>query len=120
VQNISFIGDNAGLATSVVSVLNNRNIRKTRHLVMLSPWIDLKCSSYSIINNADIDSILTEKQLHFYTSLYIGKVQLSEANPKETFFSDFPPTLILVESNEILLDDSKKGYSKIIERQPFT
>jgi epsilon-lactone hydrolase len=121
-QNISFIGDRAGagLIVLVVSILNNRNILKPRRLVMLSPWVDLSCSSYSIINNADIDPILTDQQLQYYTSLYIGKTKLSVANPKETLFGDFPPTFILVGSNEILLDDSQKLYLKIIERQPLT
>jgi epsilon-lactone hydrolase len=121
-QNVSFIGDSAGaaLSVSVVSNLNKRIIRKPRHLVMLSPWIDLNCSSSSIIDNADIDPILTEQQLQFYTSLYIGKTNLSVANPIETLFGDFPPTLILVGANEILLDDSKKLYAKISEIQPLT
>jgi acetyl esterase/lipase len=45
---------------------------------------------------------------------------LSEVNPIETMFGKFPPTLILVGSGEILIDDSKSIYKKIISQQDKT
>ena len=122
IKKIVFMGDSAGagLSMSVISILNKKNITKPNHLVMLSPWVDLSGSGNSITDNADIDPILTKEQLETFTSLYLGNNKLSDANPIETIFGDFPPTLILVGSSEILLDDSKITYSKIVDKQPVT
>jgi len=122
IQDIAFMGDSAGagLSMSVISILNKKNIVKPRQLVMLSPWIDLSGSSHSITSNAVIDPILTKEQLQSFTSLYLGSNKVSDANPIEIMFGDFPPTLILVGSCEILLDDSKMAYSKISDKQPVT
>jgi acetyl esterase/lipase len=87
---------------------------------MLSPWIDLRINSATIINNAAVDPVLTKNSLRKYTELYLGGKSLSEANPIENMFGDFPPTLILVGEREILLDDSKLVFSLISKNQPMT
>jgi monoterpene epsilon-lactone hydrolase len=123
IPDISFMGDSAGagLITSVVSILNReKNITNLRHSIMISPWIDLRNNSDSVINNKNIDPVLTKESLDFFASLYIGNNKLSETNPIEILFGVFPPTLILVGSNEILLDDSRIIFSKIAARQPLT
>jgi monoterpene epsilon-lactone hydrolase len=122
IQDIIFMGDSAGagLSMSVISTLNKKNIIKPKQLVMLSPWVDLSVSGNSITDNADTDPILTKEQLQKFTSLYLGNNKLSDANPIETIFGEFPPTLILVGSSEILLDDSKMIYSVIAEKQTIT
>jgi epsilon-lactone hydrolase len=119
---IIFMGDSAGagLSISVISILNKKNIAKPKQLVMLSPWVDLSGSGNSITANANIDPILTKEQLQYFSSLYIGKKELSDANPIGTLYGEFPPTLILVGSSEILLDDSKMAYSTILDKQPVT
>ncbi len=122
IQDIIFMGDSAGagLSMSVISTLNKKNIAKPKQLVMLSPWVDLSVSSNSITRNADTDPILTKEQLQNFTSLYLGNNKLSDANPIETIYGNFPPTLLLVGSSEILLDDSKMAYSTIADKQPVT
>ena len=120
---ISFMGDSAGpgLITWVVSILNReKNNINLRHCIMLSPWVDLRNESDSITNNRNIDPILTKEGLDFFASLYTGNNKLAEINPIETLFGTFPPTLILVGTNEILLDDSRELFSKIVAAQPLT
>ena len=114
-SDIIFMGDSAGagLAVSVLSKLNIEGIKYPSHLVMFSPWIDLTCSNESLTKNADNDPILTKKALLNYASLYASNDYLSDANPIEAKFEKYPPTLILVGSGEILLDDSKSIYNKI-------
>jgi len=118
-QDIIFIGDSAGagLALSVLSKLNNKDIPLPTYLVMLSPWVDLTCSNESFSINAPLDPVLTKKALQNYTSLYVNENNLSDANPIETLCGQFPPTLILVGSGEILLGDSKAIYDKIVSQQ---
>jgi len=114
-HDIILIGDSAGsgLAISVLSRLTEKDIRSPANLVMLSPWIDLTCQNNSLIENKDHDPVLTKQALQNYTSMYIGNANLSDVNPIETINERFPPTLILVGSGEILLDDSKSIHNKI-------
>lgn len=118
-NDIILMGDSAGagLAISVLSILNEKNIHAPKYLVMLSPWIDLTCTKESIAVNADLDPIITKEELQEYVSLYVNGANLSDANPIETMYGQFPPTLILVGSGEILLDDSKSIYNKIASQQ---
>jgi len=123
IPHISFMGDSAGggLITSVVSLLNKeKNTANLRQVIMISPWVELRNNSDSVTANRNIDPVLTKESLDFFASLYVGNNQLSEANPIGTLFGNFPPTLILVGSNEILLDDSKAMFAKISVSQPKT
>src|SRR5258708_38029610 len=86
---------------------------------MISTWDDLRNNNDYIFCNKNRDPVLTKENLDLFASLYIGNNKLSEANPIETVFGVFPPTLILVGTNEILLDDSKMLYSKIASKQPL-
>jgi epsilon-lactone hydrolase len=123
IPDISFMGDSAGpgLITSVVSILNReKNNNSLGCCIMISPWVDLRNTNDSIFNNKNIDPVLTKESLDLFASLYIGNNNLSVVNPIETFFGFFPPTLILVGTNEILLDDSNMIFSKISGGQPLT
>lgn len=115
-HDIILMGDSAGagLVISVLSRLAEKDIKLPAKLVLLSPWIDLACVNNSLIKNKDKDPVLTEQVLKNYALMYIGNANLSDANPAETVNEIFPPTLILVGSGEILLDDSKSIYNKII------
>jgi len=120
---ISFMGDSAGpgLITSVVSILNKeKNNANLGRCVMLSPWVDLRNNSDSMTINKALDPILSKEAMDVFTAFYIGNNRLSEANPIEILFGPFPPTLILVGTNEVLLDDSKMLYTKLIAEQPLT
>jgi monoterpene epsilon-lactone hydrolase len=123
IRDISFMGDSAGpgLIIAVVSRLNReKNNGRLGACILISPWIDLRNESSSILSNKNLDPVLSKESLDFFGSIYIGDNNLSAVNPVEAFFGIFPPTLILVGTNEILLDDSKLIYSKISAAQPLT
>ena len=122
IKDMVIIGESAGagLALSLISGLNRSSIPRPEQLVMLSPWVDLRCTNHSILYNAAKDPILTKEQLQSFTSMYIGSNKLSGANPVETMMGEFPPTLILVGSGEILIDDSRLAFTKISDKQPKT
>ena len=84
---------------------------------MISPWIDLSCTNESYITNAKSDPVLTKKLSQDFAALYIGDHFITEVNPIERMYGQFPPTLIMVGSDEILIDDSKSIYNKIISQQ---
>ena len=118
-KDIIFMGDSAGagLALSVLSKINNEGIKIPAYLVMLSPWVDLTCSNDSIATNAQSDPILSKTALQNFAAMYVDD-NLSEANPIGNLLGPFPPTMIMVGSGEVLLDDSKNLYNKITREQP--
>lgn len=110
------IGDSAGagLSVSLLSKINKIGLQAPKFVIMISPWIDLSCTSSSITMNAGIDPVLKKERLLELANLYVGDQDLFNVNPKENLPEKFPPTLILVGSDEILLDDSRFIYNKIL------
>ena len=111
-KEIILMGDSAGGGLAVTA-LSRQGMEAPAGLVLLSPWMDLTCSYESQMTNREHDPILRTEAIQQYGAWYMGDARLSEANPIETINRQFPPTLILVGSDEILLDDS----NKIAERQ---
>lgn len=120
IKEIVLIGDSAGagLCISVISILNKENTMLPAFCAMLSPWIDLRCNSHSMTTNAALDPVLTKKQLQTYASLYRGSYRIKDANPIDNLQGDFPPTIILAGTREILLDDGKLAFTGIAVKQP--
>ena len=114
-RRIILMGDSAGAAliTSALTKIKENEIQLPDSLVMISPWVDLSCSNKSILENADLDPVLTKEKLQHYTSLYLARQDLVSANPLSHLLDEFPATLILTGSDEILLDDSKVLFDKI-------
>ena len=95
-------------------------MRPSIFMVLFSPQVNLTCTNESYIANAQNDPVLTKKLVQDFSNLYVGKYKLTEANPIERMFGQFPPTLILVGKREILLDDSKSLYKKLVSQQVKT
>jgi acetyl esterase/lipase len=110
-KEIILMGDSAGGGLAVTA-LSRQGMEAPAGLVLLSPWMDLTCSYASQTTNRENDPILRREAIQQYGTWYMGDARLSEANPIETINGQFPPTLILVGSGEILLDDSKVLYDK--------
>jgi monoterpene epsilon-lactone hydrolase len=121
-KEIILIGDSAGagLSISLLSRINEIGLQAPKFVIMISPWIDLSCTNSSITMNADLDSVLKKERLLELANLYVGDQDLFNVNPKENLPEKFPPTLILVGSDEILLDDSKFIYNMILRTKTKT
>lgn len=113
------MGDSAGawLSMVLVSKIYELEMRAPNYCIMISPWIDLSCSNKSITENSGKDPILTKDRLLELSYLFIGKQDKFPSNALKLVDTRFPPTLILVGSEEILLDDSKLTYKKLIKFQ---
>ena len=118
-KDIIFMGDSAGagLALSALLKINSEGIKSPAYLILLSPWVDLTCSNDSITTNAQSDPVLSKNVLQNFAAMYVD-ANLPEANPINNLSGPFPPTLIMVGSGEVLLDDSKNLYDKIVSEQP--
>lgn len=118
---ISIMGDSAGggLSVSLIKMADKETLQMPSNVVLISPWLNLKCDTESHKSRKEIDPILTKDMLLEYANYYAGS-DWDEADPSQLSFNSFPPLFILVGSNEILFDDSKYFYEKIKPLQPNT
>lgn len=108
--NITIAGDSAGGGLSVATVLALRDAKVPlpAAVVCISPWADLTCKGQSHISKAEAESMLMTDVLLEWASCYAGRENLQNLliSPVYADFHDFPPLLIQVGSDEILLDDA--------------
>ncbi len=108
---ITFMGDSAGgglVVSSIYSIIENE-LKLPSSVILLSPWINLKCNTNSYKTRQRLDPILTKQNLLEYAEYYSNET----ADPNELVFEKFPSAFILVGSNEILFDDAKNFYDYI-------
>jgi epsilon-lactone hydrolase len=107
---IAIVGDSAGggLALATCLALREENVPLPAALALLSPWTDLTFSGSSIQTRANRDPILQMSDPHWMTTAYAGNLPLTHPSISPLFadLHGFPPTLVQVGSEEILLDDS--------------
>lgn len=118
---IIFMGDSAGgglIVSSIHSFIEN-NLILPSSVVLISPWINLKCNTNSYKTRQNLDPILTKQNLLAYASYYIGTHE-NVSDPNELSFSHFPPTFLLVGTNEVLYDDAKNFFDYIKTIQKIT
>jgi len=109
-QDIVISGDSAGGGLALATVLSLRDAGEPlpAALMCISPWADLTNSSKSHTANAKSESVLRTDVLTKWALLYTEKANLTNplVSPVYADFRGFPPLLIQVGSDEILLDDS--------------
>ena len=117
-KQVLFAGDSAGgnLVLCMTRSLMKEKQLSPKCLILFSPWTDMSACSDSYDTYKDKDPILTKDYVIGVREAYIG----TDANPEEEIYSPlngdfkgFPPTLIMVGKNEILLDDSVRLQKKI-------
>jgi len=109
---IAIGGDSAGggLTLATLLKLEDSGSDLPAAAFCLSPWVDLACTGETIETKAEQDPILTKDLLRRSASLYAG--QMSKRTPYiSPLYGDLtglPPTLIIVGTAELLLDDSER------------
>ncbi len=110
---IVLAGDSAGGGHAITTLLAARRegLPMPAALVAFSPGLDYTRSGASIDEKAGLDPIFTRESLEGSGRLYVGG-----ADPRQELLSPatladpsgFPPTLLQVGTNELLLDDSTR------------
>jgi len=104
------VGDSAGggLALALMAALRDAGDPLPAGVVCLSPWADLTNSSPSFQSKAVADFVLSHDVLEAYANDYVGDQDRKSPliSPLFADFSGFPPLLIHVGTDEVLLDDS--------------
>ena len=104
-------GDSAGggLALALLAALC-RCGQRPGGIIALSPWTDLSLSGPSIRNNAHADPLLPASRIAEAVEMVRGTLDPRDPRLSPLFaaFDAPPPALILVGSDEILLDDATR------------
>lgn len=126
-ENIIMVGDSAGgnLILSLVAKLRDEKKPLPKAIVCMSPWTDLAGNGQSYYDNLYLDDqfgmlpnmSLNSHRYHMLNSFslpYAGKTKLTDKglSPVYQEYHDFPPMLIQVGGNELLLSDSMTVYKK--------
>jgi monoterpene epsilon-lactone hydrolase len=103
-------GDSAGgnLAAAAVLKIRDEGLPMPGGLLLISPWLDLTQSGDSYVARASHDPILTQEAMQEAARLYLGEVDGRQpwASPVNGDPSGFPPLMIQVGADEVLLSES--------------
>ena len=109
--------DSTGCTLALLAMLKLRdtNANCPSRAFLLSPSIDLTFSSASIKTNATKDLTVSLDVLRQYAKYYAGNRDLNDPDisPLLADMQGIPPTLVMVDDSEILLDDAKRLVHKI-------
>jgi acetyl esterase/lipase len=108
---IILAGDSAGggLAMALVMYLKDHHMPLPCGIIAMSPWTDVTASGESYTTNYEKDPLFgNTKESLIYLNDYAGEHDPMDPyiSPKFGDFRQFPPMLIQVGSNEMLLSDS--------------
>ena len=110
-DNIIIGGDSAGggLTMAMLLKIKEENMQLPLCAYIISPWVDLTLSGESMITRKKHDPMVTKRGLKKDVKLYLKNVspQNPFASPIFGDLSGFPPFLIHVGKDEILLSESE-------------
>ena len=115
-EHIAIVGESAGggLSLSLALRLRDNGISLPACIVCISPWTDLTLSGSSYSNSVNLDPTLSRESLACFAAAYAdGHQGESYVSPAYGDFSGFPPCLIFVGGDEILLSDAKTVKKKL-------
>jgi acetyl esterase/lipase len=117
-RDVTVVGDSAGgnLALVLVHRLRAQHRQQPSRLVLLSPWTDMTLSGASYTQRAALDPTITMDYIQAVRHAYAGDQDLTSPMLSPLFgdFTDFPPTLVQVGSNEILYSDAYRLHAQIV------
>ncbi|HET9170042.1 MAG TPA: alpha/beta hydrolase [Actinospica sp.] len=110
---IAFAGDSAGGGLAVTTCLAARDagLPMPAAIVMFSPGLDATRSGASMDTKEDADPIFTREALEHTAAMYLDGADAHQPLLSPAILADltgFPPMLIQVGTNEVLLDDSTR------------
>ncbi len=109
-RGVAVTGDSAGgaLSLSVLGRLADEGLPAPTCLGMVSPLVDLTLSSGSMQSKAEVEAVLSHELLTFWNAQYAGEVPLDDPrlDPRAVDLTGAPPLLVMVGSEELLLDDA--------------
>ncbi len=109
-KDILISGDSAGggLCVAAVLALRDQGDELPAAVICMSPWADLTMQGLSHITNSKTEAMLNTETLREWALAYTNKENLGNplVSPIFADFHNFPPLLIQVSGDEVLLDDA--------------
>jgi monoterpene epsilon-lactone hydrolase len=110
-------GDSAGggLAASIAAACGRNGVPTPDGLVLISPWLDLTVQSQTFDSRAGTDIYFSRAAAGDASELYLqGHDPLDPlVSPAFADVTDFPPSLVLAGSEEVLLGDSMRFVERL-------
>ena len=111
-RKIALIGDSAGgnLVFAVLQQLRDAGLPMPASASCLSPWADLTHSGETMRSHAELDPMLPAHRLPGAARAYVPEDDFAHplVSPVFADFEGFPPLLVQVGSDEVLLDDARR------------
>ena len=110
---IAIAGDSAGagLALGLISRLRDAGENLPACAWLISPWADLTMSGATLVSKAAVDPLIHREYLNELADAYLP-AGMDRKDPRVSplygDFSNFPPMLIQIGSEETLLDDATR------------
>lgn len=116
-QNVILAGDSAGggLAVMTAMKLREEGVELPAGMLLLSPWVDMATSGWSIEAKAQRDPFVTRGSLQMRMQQYLGDKSMHDpaVDVLKADLRGLPPTMIQVGEAEILLSDSTSLAEKL-------
>ena len=84
-------------------------------LIGISPWTDLTGSGKSYEENREVDPSMSPELLQFYAKCYTDDPADPLCSPLFGDLSGFPPSLLFVGGDEVMLDDTRMLHQKLVK-----
>lgn len=109
-------GDSAGggLALSLLAAIRDRMEMPPAGAFVFSPWTDLGCTGASATDNESRDVWLSRRHIEEWGRQYVGEADVADPriSPVHADLRGFPPLLLIVGDQEVLLDDTLRVVEK--------
>ena len=114
---ITLCGESAGggLCYSLCLRIKGAGLGLPCSIIALSPWTDLTASGQSYKDNIEKDPTMSIELLDFFANSYTQDRTNPYVSPLFADLTGFPPSLIFVGGDEIMLDDARKMHEKLLE-----
>ena len=84
-------------------------------LIGISPWTDLTGSGKSYEENREVDPSMSPELLQFYAKCYTDDPANPLCSPLFGDLTGFPPSLLFVGGDEVMLDDTRMLHEKLVK-----
>ena len=84
-------------------------------LIGISPWTDLTSSGKSYEENREVDPSMSPELLQFYAKCYTDDPADPLCSPLFGDLTGFPPSLLFVGGDEVMLDDTRMLHEKLVK-----
>jgi monoterpene epsilon-lactone hydrolase len=118
-ETIALAGDSAGggLSLALLLACRDEGLPMPSSVALFSPWTDLAGTGESLRTNNGKCAMFYPENIAQFASAYLGSADPRDlrASPLLADLRGLPPMLIQVGSTELLLDDSRRLYSAIMD-----